>query len=455
MNSIINKKLDNNLINKKELFNWDDIINENNDLNDLNTFYTINDKSNNYLNKTLSNNIDNYNNSSNNSNNNGKDNIQKIINKNSHLVNGNKIKFTVRSNKNNSENKIIKNTINENKIIKKADTIKQSIFDKISILNKSNKIINTINEDELETKLDINKINKNSKLCINCNNSLIINYNQAICNNCGFENNNDVSFDNDNSYIDPSYNSSEFINFKITGKNSYGLQKNMLKICSNYDQYRKIHIMKEIYLWNNQSIDFKIPKHIIREGIDMFCKIKEADYVFRKDNKKGVISACLYYTCYNNGIIKTPQEMAKYVGIQEKFHSYGDRVLHDLNDKGIIDIPNKLDSIPKYIDKYFEILSIDKKYKPFVINIINKLEETNVHLLFDSKNNTKCIGTIYLLTQRIPYLKNKITKEMIEKECKISKTTFIRYYKIIHLFYKKIKFIFKRYAIPMPVEWKK
>jgi hypothetical protein len=212
--------------------------------------------------------------------------------------------------------------------------------------------------------------------------------------------------------------------------------------------------MKEIYLWNNNSLDFKIPKHIMREGVEMFCKIKDANYVFRKDNKKGVISACLYYACYNNGIIKTTQEMSKYVGIQEKFHSYGDRVLHDLNDKGIINIPNKLDSIPKYIDKYLELLNIDKKYKPFIISIINKLEVSNVHLLYDSKNNTKCIGTIYLLIQRMPKLRNKITKETIEKECKISKTTFIRYYKIINLYYKKLKFIFKRYSIPMPIEWK-
>jgi len=422
--------IDENIINKKELFNWDDIINNNEEIidNKINLNKKLDVKQNNILNNKLNNKINNKQN--------------------------NKLEFNPTTKINNILDKNIDEENKETRENNKFQINKKTIFDKISILNKNSNIINKINEDELETKLDINKINVNSKLCINCNSTLFIDYNQAICINCGFENNNDISFDNDNTYIDSSYTNNEFSNLKVTGKNSYNLQKNMLKVCSHYYQYRKIHIMKEIYLWNNNSIDFKMPKHIMREGIEMFCKIKDANYVFRKDNKKGVISACLYYACYNNGIIKTPQEMAKYVGIQEKFHSYGDRVLHDLNDKGIIIIPNKLDSIPKYIDKYLELLNIDKKYKTFIISIINKLEESNVHLLYDSKNNTKCIGTIYLLIQRIPSLKNKITKELIEKECKISKTTFIRYYKIINLYYKKIKYIFKRHSIPMPVDWK-
>ena len=467
MHKLKTKVIDKNILDKNEIYDWNEIIN--NESNEcINNNKSINNKSIN--NKSINNKSIN-NKSINNKSINNTINIYKntidnnainknIINKNtieSNIIDKNTIESNIIDKNTIDNNSINKNTINKsltNDIIK-SNKYKSSIFDKLSILNKSNNIINTIDENELETKLDINNINKNCKLCINCNSSLTINYNQTVCNNCGFENSYDISFDNDNTFMDSSYSNNDFVNFKITGKNSYSLQKTTLKICSNYDQYRKLTIIREINLWNNHSSEFKIPKHIMREAIEMFCKIKKADYVFRKDNKKGVLSACLYYSCYNNGIIKTPQEMSKYVGIQEKFHSYGDRVLQDLNDKGIISIPNKMDSINKYIDKYFELLEIDKIYKPFIINIINKLEELNIHLLHDSKNNTKCIGAIYLLTQRIPKLKQNITKEKIEKECKISKTTFIRYFKIINAYYKVVKVIFKRHAIPMPIEWKK
>jgi uncharacterized membrane protein YeiH len=88
-------------------------------------------------------------------------------------------------------------------------------------------------------------------------------------------------------------------------------------------------------------------------GIIRDVLLNEIPYVFRKDVKKGVQGACLYYTCHQNGISKTPFEIAKIVGIAEKFLSSGDRILSDLNERGIIQIP-KIDSIPSYINRYFE-----------------------------------------------------------------------------------------------------
>jgi transcription initiation factor TFIIIB Brf1 subunit/transcription initiation factor TFIIB len=139
--------------------------------------------------------------------------------------------------------------------------------------------------------------------------------------------------------------------------------------------------------------------------------------------------------------------------IEEKFQSQGDRILHDLNEKGIISIPTKINPIYDYINRYFEILNIDSKYKAFVIDLIKRADEKNIHLLHDNKTNTKAIGSIYILIDRTEY-KNKITKEKIEKECGISKTTFIRYGDIIYNYYKLFKRIFKKHKISMPIEWK-
>jgi len=43
---------------------------------------------------------------------------------------------------------------------------------------------------------------------------------------------------------------------------------------------------------------------------------------------------------------------------------------------------------------------------------------------------------------------------MIVKECKISKSTFIRYYNLLLKNNIYIRPIFKRHKIPMPNEWK-
>ena len=186
----------------------------------------------------------------------------------------------------------------------------------------------------------------------------------------------------------------------------------------------------------------------------MFATIKEAGYVFRKDGKKGVISACLYYACYNNGISKTPSEIAQFSNIEEKFHSFGDRILHDLNELGVIEIPIKVAPITDYVTRYMTLLEIPMKYKKFVLELIARADKKHIHILHDSKNNTKCVGAIYMLIDRVPDLSKRITKEMIEKDCGISKTTFIRYYNVLCDHYKCLKKIFKRNGISMKSEWR-
>jgi transcription initiation factor TFIIIB Brf1 subunit/transcription initiation factor TFIIB len=295
-------------------------------------------------------------------------------------------------------------------------------------------------------------------LC-HCGGQIYNNKGILVCQQCGIELQNTSCVIEEEEYsvsavTDCNVNSNGFIAVKMIGKGSYGYQRSLLKTCANYSKYRKINTLKDMNNWNNTSKKQHIPKNVIQEANDMFAKIKEKGYVFRKDGKIGVLSACLYYACYNNGISKTPSEIAQFSGIEERFHSQGDRILHDLNERGIIDIPLKVNPIVDYIDRYMELLDISKRYKQFVIDIIARAEKKHIHIIHDSKSNTKAIGAIYMLVERIPELRKRITKDMIEKDCGISKTTFIRYYNILYKYYKKLKKIFKIHQIPMPIEWK-
>jgi hypothetical protein len=314
-------------------------------------------------------------------------------------------------------------------------------------------ILDLFESSEIKAKPIIKK-NK----CHICDGDLYLSVNILTCQSCGLETQNCSNITEEEystaAITDCNVNSNGFISMRIVGPGSYGYNRALLKTSANYEKYRKINMLKDMNSWNNNSKKHHMPKNIMLEVNDDFDKIKKHGYVFRKDGKKGVISALLYYRCYAHGISKTPSEIAQFSGIEEKFHSQGDRILHDLAERGIIQIPHKVNPIIDYIERYMELLEIDKKYKQFIIDLINRAEAKHIHILHDSKANTKAVGAIYVLVDRIPSLRSRVTKDIIEKECGISKTTFLRYYNIIHTYYKKIKKTFKKHNISMPSNWR-
>jgi transcription initiation factor TFIIIB Brf1 subunit/transcription initiation factor TFIIB len=296
------------------------------------------------------------------------------------------------------------------------------------------------------------------KGCSVCGGELSHNSNNLVCKSCGLEIA-DTSGATNEQYTsatlsDCNVSDKGFMSMRIVGRGAYGHNRSLLKSCAKYGQYRNMTTRKDMHNWNSQSTGKHVPKNIIEEACNMFAKIKECGYVYRKDVKKGVLSACVYYACYNNGISKTPTEIAALMGIAEKFHSMGDRILRDLNERGIIELPEKIDPIVDYVERYMEVLNIHKSYKNFVLDIIHVADREKLHVLSDSKNNTKCIGAIYLLIDRVPELRKTINKDQIDKDCEISKTTFIKYYNLICRFYRKFVPVFVKHGIPMKAEWK-
>jgi len=307
--------------------------------------------------------------------------------------------------------------------------------------------------NSFEKIIDVSKSHKGDE-CTVCGGVLYVSHNHLICKKCGLVIQGTSTLTDEDRSVAPSNTNDGFIPIRFVGKSSYGHNRNLYKSCANYSQYRKTNTLKEMQNWNSQSKNNKLPKIVIEEANNMFASIKERGHVYRKDVKKGVLSACLYYACYHNGITKTPNEIAQLVKIAEKFHSAGDRILRDLNERGVISLPEKVDPISDYVSRYFELLSIPKIYKQFVIDIIYLADKEKLHILCDSKNNTKCIGAIYLLIERVPELRNNIDKEKIDKECSISRTTFIKYYNMICKYYRKFAHIFCKHKIPMKSSWR-
>lgn len=323
-----------------------------------------------------------------------------------------------------------------------------------------NNMINLLESDntviDLEVKMDFGngKIVKYT-ICPRCNIEGTVSDGSVYCMECGLEtmicdDNNKFCFSTEK---DHNVSSNSFMSFNFIGKNSYCYQRSFLKTCANYSSFRRNTNRKDLYNYNYQYEGKKIPKNAIKHAIEIFSIIKENNYVFRGNGKKGVLGACLFYSCVINHISKTPREIASVMEIEERFLSQGDRIVQELNEKGIIVIPTILRPLNDYLDQFFPVLNIPDKYKKFVADIIERAEKKNIHIMNDSRTTTKCIGAIYLLINRIKNLKH-ITKDHIVKECNISKSTFIRYYNLLIMNYKILKPVFKKHRIRMPTIWR-
>ncbi len=276
---------------------------------------------------------------------------------------------------------------------------------------------------------------------------------KLLCRKCG--NRRDIITDSIN-YNDRNHSVSNnpFMPFRVVGKAAYPQQRSLMRTCSDHAVFSDNDNKKMIYNYVYQhegSIRFS--KKVINRAMELFNKIRENKYVFRGNGKKGIIGMCIFYAGYMCGSTRTPRQIAELLHINESFLSDADRKLQAMNEKEIIEIPTVLNPSADFIRDYFEFLGIPTKYMQFVIDLIDRAEKKNLHIVYDSRNTTKCAGAVYMLTSRIPNLRH-IDKTAIYDCTKISKSTFTKYYTLLYENHRLIKKVFKYHRIPMPNAWR-
>lgn len=325
---------------------------------------------------------------------------------------------------------------------------------KIDHLKILEEIDNTKNLINLEKKIDVEILDY--KICPNCNVRGRISESFIICEQCGLEREWQTHGDNYSISVDKNYNTSQnsHVSFNIVGKGSYCYQRSLLKTCSDYSLYRNNNNKKEITNIIFQYEGSKPPSNVISLAAELFDQVVQAGHVYRKNGKKGVMSACLYYACIMNNVTRTPKDIAIIMNTEEKFVSQGDRILQELNELGVVNIPSCYEPLDDYLNRFFSSLGIDMKYKAFIADLIHRADKKHLHVKNDCRTTTKCVGAIYMLTKRVKELRH-IKKNHISSECNdISRTTYIKYYKLLYANHRLLKKCFKRHRIPMPLEWK-
>lgn len=301
--------------------------------------------------------------------------------------------------------------------------------------------------NSFKTNLD-NKIINDYKNCETCNIQMQPNINNTLtCPTCGFIKNVII----ENLEYEPSmagYNTNDnyHIPIKCVGKNSFHYQKYLRNNTSQYNIIQEATLKKILDRLNYQSTDFIIPKNILTNVLNQYKKIRETSKIHRGEILKGILGSLIYYECLKEGIIRKPKELAKWYSISENDLSKGDKILRELEEKGIIELPIHKEFNNEYINSYLKRINIDLKYEEFLIELLNtinilKIGNPNARL------STKIASLIFLLVISI---KSDITPEEISSEFNISVSTFKNLYIDIFKNKDKLQYIFNKYNIFLP-----
>lgn len=304
----------------------------------------------------------------------------------------------------------------------------------------------------VDEEMDMNdkKAQNEYKNCNDCNIQMQPNINNTLtCPNCGYIKNVII----ENLEYEPSMsgyntNNNYHIPIKCVGKNSFQYQKYLRNNTSQYSIIQETTLRKLLEKLNYQSNDFVIPKNIINNVLIQYKKIRETSKIHRGEILKGILGSLIYYECLKEGIIRKPKELAKWYSISENDLSKGDKILRELDEKKIINLPINKEFANEYINSYLKRINLDIKYEAFLTELLN-----NINLLKignpNARLSTKIASLIFLLIISKNY---NITSEEISKEFDISISTFKSFYLEIYKNKDKLNIIFDKYSIILPTK---
>ena len=187
---------------------------------------------------------------------------------------------------------------------------------------------------------------------------------------------------------------------------------------------------------------YKLPNSIINLTLYLFDKINKLknndnkNYIFRGNNRLGIISVCMYYACKNYNCIISSSLICKIFNIDKKRFSKCCKIYTEISDKINLDhtnyIPNDFMFIlASKLDLSFDIQKIISK----IIIIVEELQ------LFIGSAPQSIISSIIFFINKEMGLNIQINN--LSKLCDISTNIIIKNFKIIeqnkNIIYNKIK----------------
>jgi transcription initiation factor TFIIIB Brf1 subunit/transcription initiation factor TFIIB len=323
----------------------------------------------------------------------------------------------------------------------------------------------------MQNDADAHKVRplSNDITCPDCHKSMFKAPAGFLCEMCGRIDDDNYDTDKIEYHSDYNTSSTSAAPVCITGPGSYMFQKKLISNTSNYKKQQKRNTIDQI---ENIIYQYKGPKpaqYVVREAAELYYQVQQ-HCIKRGDVRKGTMAACLYRKCKKYSIDRKPKEIADMFGIPQSELSNGEKILDQLFAEGRLGGRNdstyeasinqfyfsEQEQMNSFLSRYFECLVIPEQYLIFAQRLIRFT--IKYHIAESSIMSSKCAGTIYLLSIRLPHL--NIKRNIIEQECRISKSTFTRfsqsiiaYLKSSDVQYKKarsrLRRIFKKNSIPL------
>lgn len=242
------------------------------------------------------------------------------------------------------------------------------------------------------------------------------------------------------------YNTSESSSMatKVMGLGRSG-QRNVIHSSSGPSNNRAAQqrlIVNQISAIINATSNHGIPPKVISDAADFFWQV-QSNKTIRGDVRKGTQAACVYLMCRPNGIARSIREIAKLFHIEQCEVSGGEKILDGLAAGGLITKPfiledqNEDEQVENLLTRHFSALNIHKKCREVSLEPDDVREFCKRLIRFTIKYrlaetsviSSKCVGSIAIYLRFSKKL--IIDRDLIDKECNISKTTFARFEKAI------------------------
>jgi len=304
-----------------------------------------------------------------------------------------------------------------------------------------NEINNSYNEINIEENKDSNEIenndidNKLKQKCINCKKEdfLLIDSEMVVCTYCGVENEIIIDYNAEWRY----YGTDD--NKKSVDPNRCEMQSNRVLLDTSLSTVilgKGNEIFRKLHSWNGLSYKHRsligilnkialkanidnVPQSIIDATMNMYKMISQ-DYIKRGASRESLIAACFFNALRDQGLIRSPEEVAKLFDIKSKKLSKGCNEFTELmfsKNKEYVKNMKPIES-KDLVDRFGTILEINREH----INIGIKIAILVDKLGICQENNPKSIavGIIFMISQHFGL---GLTKKEIAENCKTSEVT--------------------------------
>jgi len=285
-------------------------------------------------------------------------------------------------------------------------------------------------------------------LCPNCQIPMVYMHSGGLlCKKCGTVDETEAfEVDLSNESGVDQYNTSESASMatKVMGLGRSG-QRNVIHSSSGPSNNRAAQqrlIVNQIAAIINTTPNHGIPPKVISDAADFFWQV-QSNKTIRGNVRKGTQAACVYLMCRPNGIARSIREIAKLFNIEQCEVSGGEKILDGLTAGGLITKPfiledqNEDEQIENLLTRHFSALNIHKKCREVSLESDDVREFCKRLIRFTIKYrlaetsviSSKCVGSIAIYLRFSTKL--IIDRDLLDKECNISKTTFARFEKAI------------------------